>query len=213
MILSSMASFLEGTVLIADTIAKEALAQLLALVAFFAFPAIQYILLKVYSKREGRPEIWYLPAYKHFRLVVRNITGKKTLSDIKYRVIIRSVVPPHDGCSVETWLDQVITERNDFFLFPESDQLMLCFRVEYDNSGLILVHTDKLNKTVARLPFSQTSLIVADYSANLENLLNFDVRLAKRVKIPASELTHLFNEIRKNDQEQNFVPKCICDVG
>src|SRR5947208_1912824 len=107
-----------------DSIAKEALTQLLALIAFFAYPAIQYMLLKMHSRREGRPEIWYIPAYKHFRLVIRNIPGNKTLSDIKYRVIIRDVVLPHDGCSVTTWPDQVLLEREDFFLFPESDQLL-----------------------------------------------------------------------------------------
>jgi len=199
--------------LITDAIAKEALAQLLALVAFFAFPAIQYILLKMYSQREGRPEIWYIPAYKHFRLVMRNITGTKTLSDIKYRAIVRQVIPPTPGCSVKTWLDQVLSEREDFFVFSGSDQLLLCFRLEHTDGGFVLVHTDKLGEQVTRLPFPQTSLLIADYSANLENLFNFDVRLAKRVEIAASELTHLFDEVQKNDKEQKFIPKQVRDVG
>ena len=65
---------------------NEILTQLLALVTFFAFPATQYLLLKRYSRREGRPDLWYLPAYG-FRLVVRKIPGKKTLSNIRYRAL------------------------------------------------------------------------------------------------------------------------------
>ena len=208
-----MSSWSREAALIEDAIARELLTQLLALIAFFAFPVIQYTLLKMYSRREGRPEIWYIPSYQHFRLVIRNIPGNKTLSDIKYRAIIRDVVLPNDECSVTTWPDRTIVEREDFFLFPESDQLLLCFRLEHGDTALNLVHTDKLGKTISRLIFPQTSLLLVDYSANLENLFNFDVRLAKRVEIPASELAHLLDEIQKNNEEQKFIPKCIRDVG
>src|SRR6266852_1332770 len=95
-----------------QAIAHEVLVQLLALVTFFAFPAFQYLLLKRYSKHEGRPELWYLPAYG-FRLVVRNIPGKKTLSEIKYRALIRDVVQAGPGSSVATWNDRILLERED----------------------------------------------------------------------------------------------------
>ena len=52
------------------------LGQFLALFTFFAFPAIQYIILKRFSKEHGKPELWYLPTFG-FRLVIRNIPNKK----------------------------------------------------------------------------------------------------------------------------------------
>lgn len=191
---------------------NEVLTQFLALVAFFAFPAIQYLLLKRYSRKEGRPELWYLPAYG-FRLVIRNIPGKKTLSDIKYRAIVRHVVPAGYGTTVKSWNDKVLLEREDFFLFPGSDQILLSFRLERSDAGLIVVHTSKLGEEIARVLLSENSLLIADYSANLENLLNFDVRLAKRVEVAAADLARAFETVRNNEEEQDFKPTRVRDVG
>ena len=44
-------------------ILKELLSQFIALAAFFAFPAIQYALLKWINKPEGTAELWYLPKW------------------------------------------------------------------------------------------------------------------------------------------------------
>jgi hypothetical protein len=57
-------------------ILKELISQLLALAAFFAFPAIQYLLLKRFARNEGQPELWYLPKYG-FRVVIRNILARE----------------------------------------------------------------------------------------------------------------------------------------
>jgi hypothetical protein len=70
-------------------ILKQLISQL-ALAAFFAFPAIQYLLLKRFARNEGQPELWYLPKYS-FRLVIRNIPGKRALSDLKYCARLRGV--------------------------------------------------------------------------------------------------------------------------
>ena len=59
-------------------ILEEAVGQLLALLAFIAFPATQYLGLKWLIRKEGQPELWYLPDYG-FRLVVRNLPRKKCL--------------------------------------------------------------------------------------------------------------------------------------
>ncbi len=191
---------------------KEAFTQLIALVTFFAFPAFQYILLKRYSKQEGRPELWYLPAYG-FRLVIRNIPGKKTLSDLKYRAIIRDVVSASSGASAATWNDQVLLERQDFFLFPGSDQVLLSFQIERSDTGLVLIHTSKLGDPLSSIPLSDRSILIADYSANLENFFNFDIKLAKRVEIIASRLSEIFETIEHDKQEQDFSPSRVRDVG
>jgi hypothetical protein len=44
--------------------------QLLALIAFFAFPMLQYRYLKRFARNEGKPELWYNPGYRTFRLVI-----------------------------------------------------------------------------------------------------------------------------------------------
>ena len=193
-------------------IVGEVLAQLLALVTFFAFPAIQYLLLKRYSRREGRPELWYLPAYG-FRLVIRNIPGTKTLSDIRYRVIVRHVVPAGPGTSVATWEDRTVLEREDFFLFPGSDQVLLSFKLERAEAGLALVHTSKLGAEITRVPLSEKAVLIADFSATLENLLNFDVRLAKRVEVTAADLARAVDSVQMRDEEQKLRPTRVRDVG
>lgn len=96
------------------------LGQVVALVTFFGFPALQYLLLKKFPRREERPELWFLPRWG-CRLVVHNITGKKKLSDIRYRALLRRRIPAGDGSSVATFEDQAILERDDFFLFPGTD--------------------------------------------------------------------------------------------
>jgi len=144
------------------------LGQIIALVTFFAFPAMQYVLLKKYAAREGCPQLWYLPAYG-FRLVIRNLPGSKILSDLKYRVRIREIVAACEGSSVATLHDIDVLEATDTFLFPGTDQILLSFQLdENDDGDLILVHTDKLGEKVAERVFEEDTQLVVDYEANLD---------------------------------------------
>ena len=191
---------------------NELLGQLLALLTFFAFPGLQYILLKRYSKREGRPELWYLPAHG-FRLVVRNIPGRRTLSEIRLRALLRDVVPAGEGSSVATWNDHLLVEREDFFLFPGSDQVLLAFGLDRDAKGIVLVHTDKLGVEQSRHRVSERGVLIADYSANLENVLSFDVKLAKRAEFAAARLAEIYDSVVQHNVEQSFQPTRVRDVG
>lgn len=56
--------------------------QLAALVTFFAFPVVQFLMLRRFAHKEGQPELWYLPSYS-LRLVIRNIPRNGTLSEIR----------------------------------------------------------------------------------------------------------------------------------
>ena len=89
-----------------STILETIAGQFLALVGFFAFPIVQYLLLKRFSKREGNPELWYLPRYG-FRLVIRNLPRRRTLSEIKYRALIRNFMAAGAGASVATIQDEI----------------------------------------------------------------------------------------------------------
>src|SRR5688572_8802160 len=102
------------------TLGLALLAQLGALAAFFAFPAIQYLILRRLATSEGRPELWFLPRYG-FRLVMRNLPRRKTFTGIRYRARLRTVVAAGEGSSVATLVDALILDRDEFFLFPGFD--------------------------------------------------------------------------------------------
>jgi hypothetical protein len=195
-------------------ILDEAIAQFIALVAFFAFLAFQYVSLKWFSRREGQPQLWYLPAYG-FRLVIRNLPRKKTLMDIKYRVLLRTIVPASSGASVKTFQDELLLERQDFFLFPGNDQILVDFRLDNarDDEGLIFVLTDKLGHEKFRSTMADSDHLVCDYSATLKNLFNFNVGLNKRVEISGLTLRSLLKAIRQNDTEQCFKVERIRNVS
>lgn len=189
------------------------IAQIIALVTFFAFPAIQYYLLKRFSKKEGRPELWYLPSYG-FRLVIRNIPNKRTLSDIKCRTFIRKVISANSGSSVSTLVDETLVEREDFFLFPGYDQILLCFEIKGENKDdLSFVHTDKLGKPVKEIPLQEVDVLISDYTANVENYFNFDIKLGKRVIIDKAALISYWTKIKLSNVEGRIDGYKILDVG
>jgi hypothetical protein len=189
-------------------------AQLLAFITFFAFPAVQYLLLKRYARREGEARLWYLPAYG-FRLVMSNIDRKSTFSEIRYRTFIRDAVPAGPGSSVKTWRDELLLERDDFFLFPGGDQLLATFRLECLAAGdLVLVGTDKLGKELSRHPIPKGAALIADYSATLENFFNFDIRVARRVEFGYERLHEACTEVLASPHEEvSFEPSRIRPVG
>jgi hypothetical protein len=175
------------------------LGQFVALITFFAFPMIQYGLLKKYSKREGRPELWYVRG-RGFRLVIRNQPGKKTLSDIRYRVRIRNILPPTAGSDVATLIDIDVLEGTDPFLFPGNDQILFQFRLEYrkKEDALIVMRTDPTGmEVVHEWPFEDKTRIIVDYVANLENWFNFDVQIAKRVEIDGASLREMLGIVHR----------------
>jgi hypothetical protein len=183
---------------------KEAIGLIVALATFFAFPAIQYLILRRFARVEGNPELWFLPAYG-FRLVIRNIPGKKILSELKYRVRLRSIVPANTGATVSTLPDEVVIDREDFFLFPGTDQILISFRLERSPSGSEnFVVTDKLGKEQKRFPLSSFETLICDYTANLENFLNFDIKIAKRGELKSATLSGFLSEVEQDPTEGVF---------
>jgi hypothetical protein len=187
------------------------LSQLVALATFFAFPAIQYLLLKRFSKTQGRPELWYLPAYG-FRLVIHNIAGNRTLTDVDYRTIMREAVPPCPGADVTTWIDTDLADREDFFLFPGSDQVLVSFKLEEEGDVLNFVLTDKLGVETSRMPLSIRKKLISDYSATVRNMLNFNIQVAKRVEIKEDKFREIYQTIKSNNAEQVFGVSRVRDV-
>jgi hypothetical protein len=181
------------------------LEQIVALLVFFAFPAFQYWFLKHTAKKEGNPELWFLPKYG-FRLVIRNLPRKRNLSNIRYRVTVRTIVPASSGSSVKTYQDTTLVEKDDFFLFPSTDHVLISFQLK-NNSVLKLVHTDKLGNENAAVELSDSSVLIADYTATINNWFNFDIHLAKRVEVNYLQLQSAFDCINKNNSEQ------LCNIS
>jgi len=190
------------------------LGQILALLTFFAFPAFQYIGLKVLTKREGQPELWYLPDYG-FRLVIRNLPREKILTGINYRSYIRKVIPASSGSSVATHDDKILVEFDDFFLFPGDDQVLISFKLDKKKGSkkLYFVHTDKLAGEKQRIAIDDITFLISDYTANIENWFNFDVKLAKQVRIKSETLKEIWQQVQLNNCEQSFSVSEIRNIG
>ncbi len=187
--------------------------QLLALITFFAFPAIQYLILKKTLRKSGRPELWYLPSYG-FRLVIRNMPYKKHLSDVKNKSYIRKRIEPNTGSSVATLEDIILVERESMFLISGLDHILISFKVVGENeSSLKFVQTDKMGNSIKEVPLADFGTLVSDYTANIENFLNFDIKIAKRVTIELKSLENYWLSLKTSNRERIFKVDKIIDVG
>ena len=191
------------------------LGQLGALAAFFGFPAVQYMLLRRLARREGRPELWYLPRFG-FRLVMRNLPRKRTFTDIRYRALIRSVVrllrrgPAWRHFGMKSSLSVRISSCSRFR--SSADRLQVrtsrCRR-----SCTVGVHTDKLGASIHAYDVQDEANLIADFVANLENWFGFDISVARRVEITGARLRELVNAIHMSNVEQQFEVSRVRDVG
>jgi hypothetical protein len=181
---------------------NQLIAQILALIGFFAFPAIQYILLKAISKKEGQPELWYLPKYG-FRLVIHNLSRKRTLRDIKYQVITRKFVTS-EGISVATLIDNKILLSESFFLFPRTDQILLSFCLQLENRKVVFIQTDKLGNPEKSIALEDFDKLICDYSATVQNFFNFTVPVARRVELKSTTLLKMYDVVQSLKDEKQF---------
>ncbi len=193
--------------------ADKLLSQLLALIAFFAFPVLQYILLRRLSRKEGEPELWYLPKYG-FRLVIRNKPRKRTLKDIKYIVSIIKTVPRSEGCSISTADARDIVTGDKLFLMPGYDQILLSFRLEKSvDGGLLFIQTDKFGNEKERIPVANFHYLRCDYRATIQNFFNFNVQRGKRVRINSSSLGSIYDSIQEANVEKRFEVDRVQTIG
>ena len=157
-----------------DSIREMLVAQLIAFITFLAYPALQYISLKVFSRKEGIPELWYLPAHG-FRLVARNIPGNRVLSEAKLAARYRKIIPASSGSSVASSVDEpVYPPRDEFFVFPGSDLTLISFLLGVDEKGeLIISITGNGGQIVSTKQVNDFDCIYCDYIATIENPLNF----------------------------------------
>jgi hypothetical protein len=187
-------------------ILNQAIGELVALFAFFAFPASQYLLLKTLSRKEGQPELWYLPDYG-FRLVIRNLPRKRVLTDIRYRAFIRQTTGPSGGASVASIMAEPLIERDDMVLFPGTDQILLGFNIYQDADGIrdgyvVLVRGSEPD--VSAIKVGASDCLVCDYSATIQNFFNFDVQVGKRIEVDGISLFSMLVQAQVAKIEQQF---------
>lgn len=187
---------------------------ILPLLGFVTFPILQYLLLKAAAKQKGKPEVWYFRRFDCFRLVIRNETKKRILTDIKVKSRIRKV---HREVSwlTTTWEERVLDEHEELFTFPKNDHVMICFRIEGPvHSTGKFIRTDKFGAPLESIPICEFDYLLCDYLATIKNPFNLDVKLAKRIKLKKERMNRMLEEIRESSEaEQELNLEEIADVG
>jgi hypothetical protein len=188
--------------------------QLIALLTFFLFPIIQYVILRRSAKRKGAPELWYMRRFNCFRLVMRNETKKRVLTDINVKTRTRKIYwesPP----LTTSWRDRILDEHQELFTFPGSDHVMICFNIRQtpSPSGQLVI-TDKFGGEMQLIPLESFDEFLCDYIATVKNPFNFDVKLARRVKLTSKRLIGILEEIEASSEaEQQVKLDDVVDVG
>jgi len=107
---------------------------------------------------------------------------------------------------------EVLT-KEDFFLFPNNDQVLISFQLKMENDSLKFVHTDKIANEISSYEVKDKELIISDYIANIENWFNFDIVVGKRIEISFNQLVENFNNVQMNNKEQQCKISRILNVG
>ena len=163
------------------------LGQLIALATFFAFPALQNIWLKRASSREGAANLSFSPRYG-FRLAVANQFGRRVLSQLRWRALIRRVRPTADGRRPGLIDDTHFLAREDFFLFPGADQILVAFKLRRTGTEIQFVPTSVVGEDREPLSLAGEPLLICDFTATIEMRFNFDYHIAKRLTIDIAAL-------------------------
>jgi hypothetical protein len=193
-----MSAFLQGL-----------LGQVIGLVTFFAFPALQYLWLRRLSYREGSANLSF--SVLGFRVAVANQFGKRVISDMRWRAIVRKLRPSPDNPQLDLCDDTELHSREDFFLFPGGDQILAAFTLRQDKDHVALVSTSVTGNERQRVPINDNAFLICDFIGTVENPLNFGFRVAKRVIVSMDELLEHCNFDPRRGQ---FVPKNLkCLLG
>ena len=158
------------------------LGQLIALATFFAFPALQNVWLKSVSSREGAMNLSFSPRYG-FRIAAANQFGRRVISDLRWRAVIRRIRPSPDSRRLGLCDDVEVVRREDFFLFPGGDQILVAFKLRRVDGHVMLIPTSVVGADREPLPVGDGATLVCDFTANIEMRFNFDYRMAKRATV------------------------------
>ena len=184
-------------------------------IGFVLFPSIIFIILKIWARSKGAPELWYMRRFSCFRLVIRNETKNRILTDIKVKVRTRKVFPEPYPLT-NSWKENILDEHEELFTFPQSDHVMICFRIEREVGALgHLIITDKFGSELKSLPLESFDYFLCDYTATIKNPFDFDVTLAKRVRFTTKRAVEMLEatELSSEPEQQLKLDDNIIDIG
>jgi hypothetical protein len=130
------------------------------------------------SRDKASAELWWLPAWKCFRLVIRNIPAGYEITDIRSRAWLRDVVPSGPGSSVNSFRDADLVRSDRIMLSREDDYPLVCFRLEKMSDGFTLVLTDKFGTEIESHELSKEFReFLVEYSAKVQTwgLLKYEI--------------------------------------
>src|ERR1700680_3658768 len=150
-----MSKFLEGLI-----------GQLAALVAFFAFPALQYMSLKRLTSGEGATNLSFSSTYG-FRVAAANQLGKRVISDIRYRSLVRRLIKSPDNPRLALSDDFELHSRRDFFLFPGGDQILAAFKLRKEGDKIMFISTSVTGEERKSVLVNGDTHLVCDFTATV----------------------------------------------
>jgi len=130
---------------------------------------------------------------------------------MRWRAIVRKLRPSPDNPQLDLCDDTELHSREDFFLFPGGDQILAAFTLRQEKDHISLVSTSVTGKERQRVPINGNAFLICDFIGTIENPLNFDFRVAKRVIV---SLTELLEHCQFDPRRGQFVPKNLkCLLG
>jgi hypothetical protein len=70
-----------------------------------------------------------------------------------------------------------------------------------------------MGNSILEFDLKETDKLISDYIANIENLLNFDMKISKRVIIGKNDLIEYWNKTNDSNMEQRLICKKVIDIS
>jgi hypothetical protein len=139
----------------------------------------------LFSSDKASAEMWWLPAWKCFRLVIRNIPVGYEITDVRSKAWLRDVVSRRDGSSVDSFRDKDLV-RSDRIMIPRADDFpLLCFRLQKVTDGFDFVLTDKFGTEIASHQLSKGfEELLVEYSVKIQTWKLFKYEIHRTFVIP-----------------------------
>ena len=169
-----------------------------------------YVTLVKFSYDIANLEMWWLPEFKCWRVVIRNIPVRYEITEVRSNSWLRYIVPPSERSSVNSFRDIDLAHTERILIAQNSDLPVTCFRLGESSNGLDFVLTDKFGSELAshRLSpdFEQLSI---QYSAKVQRwgLVKFEIYrsfVLPRQKEEFGEILEVVLAVQENDMERKF---------
>ena len=159
-----------------------------ALGSFFAIVMVYalYICSAEYCKsHKAMAECWWLKDARSFRFVIRNMSGSTNLTDIRFRVWMRTIIPSAEGISVKTLVDAEVESGERLLLPRRQDLPLLCFRFEQADSAVALLITDKRGAVLRNFAVpSDLNYLMFEYTARTRHWYLFKHEISRIYALP-----------------------------